>query len=160
MQKKTKERIDRKFQNLELHQIDASIFIELFLENRKNYEKCSDYINTLGYKYRGSISIPALGEICYTIITKIKDSKKKEDAFRLLYEKIERHEIDFYSPKKEDYDLAKEMIISDTILESADALRLAETKGNKAKKFITLDGDLVKNKVLQKNYNIKIELPS
>lgn len=156
---------NKKFGKLPLHQIDACVIIENFTKPRKKKEKqqkdrCLKYIQNIGHKYKASVSIPALGEVCKTILTKVPERVEREKAFSDLGDLFTAKRIQFSSPQKSAYKKAIEIMDFDPLIESADALRYAEAIQSKADKFVTLEEErLVNNKRLQRKFGVKIRLP-
>ena len=72
MKDKTKEKYERWAESLPLHHIDTSVI----LENPKtiNGRFCTKYLQRVGYKYRGVLSLPVLGELFLRIILLKNDS--------------------------------------------------------------------------------------
>jgi len=71
MKNKTKNKLERKWQNLPLHHIDACIVMEVLMVG-DNCEYCENYLNNVGYKYGGVLSISVFGEIFKSLITKFE----------------------------------------------------------------------------------------
>ncbi|MDI6730737.1 MAG: hypothetical protein QMD06_04275 [Candidatus Altarchaeum sp.] len=75
MKKKTKDKLERKWQNLSVHHMDVCVVIEDLMLSVDNYVSCERYLNKVGYKYSGVISISALGEIFMYLVKRLKKEK-------------------------------------------------------------------------------------
>ena len=159
MKKKTKSKLDSKWQNLPLHHIDACIFLEVLLGG-DDYESCKNYLNRVGYNYRGTLSIPVLGEVFMGLISKLEAETDKEKAFSIANMLIDNRKIDFSSPQFKTYSVIDKIKSIETGVEPMDALNLAAAISDCAKVFVTFDGTLLGNKKLENEFKIKIKHPN
>ncbi len=92
MKKKTMDRLERKWLNLPLHHIDACVILEALIKH-KGYEDCENYLNRVGYKYRGDLSISALGEIVMTSIRKFEKEMEYNESSLIIARLIDKRKI-------------------------------------------------------------------
>ena len=145
--------------NLPLHHIDACIVMEVFMED-KEYERCEDYLNRIGYKYRGNISISALGEILMGIIKKFEEEIDRQESFLFVSQLMDKRKIDFSSPQFKTYGIVEKIKSVETRAEPMDALNLATAITENADVFVTLDDKLAGNKKIESAFKIKIKHPN
>jgi len=114
MKKKTKDKLERKWQNLPVRHMDACVVIEALMLSGDNYVSCERYLNKVGYKYRDVISISALGEIFMYLIKKIEKRIDRETtfiflskAFAFVRELMDGEKITFSSPQFETYSIVE-----------------------------------------------------
>jgi len=158
MKKKTKNKLERKWQNLPLHHIDACVVMEVFIKD-KGYEICEDYLNNAGYKYRGVLSIPVFGEIFKGLIRKIEKEIDREKAFIIVSRLIDKRKINFSSPQFKTYAIVEKIKTIETRAEPMDTLNLATAIADNASVFVTFDATLLENKKLENEFGIKIKHP-
>ena len=144
--------------NLPLHHIDACVVLEVLIK-QKEYEACKNYLNRVGYKYRGVISISALGEILMTSMRKFEEETKKGEVSLLIGGLMEKGKIDFSSPQFKTYDVVKKINAIESRAEPMDALNLANAITENADVFVTMDDKLMGNKKLESAFKIKIKHP-
>ena len=158
MRAKKKRQLERRLSSLPKHYPDNDVLIEA-LTDTKLGNQCGEYLNRLGYKYRGFLSLSVLGE--YNLIV-FRDSKTDEDvdyALRFLYDMIKRKKIAFGCPKVSTYEIIGRMRQVETRLESLDALHLATAVDNGANVFVTFDKTLMNSKRLEKEFHTRIMHP-
>jgi predicted nucleic acid-binding protein len=110
----------------------------------------------VGYKYRGCFSLPVLGEFLMKILTEVKSDIKKEIGFRYFYELVRDKKLKFYILKN--LSLSNRIIEIDSRIESTDASIVAcAIEDNSI--LVTLDNDLLHNKKIEEQYNVKIKHP-
>lgn len=73
MKRKTFLKLQREFEILPSHHMDTAIFIESDKETKLG-DICSDYLNRVGYKYRGVVSLSVLGEFLLITFKRYKKS--------------------------------------------------------------------------------------
>jgi len=145
-------------------QVDASVFVEHLLPSqRKDYrqirEHCRRYIARLkDEEIYGFMSYGVLGEIWLAVRKRIPEEQQFEvlrDINALLHE----CHIRFNAPTPETYKVATAILAEDTLMKPSDALRFAEavTLGNE--RFVTIDRELIENKVQQNKLNLKVTHP-
>ncbi|PKP58729.1 MAG: hypothetical protein CVT88_06815 [Candidatus Altiarchaeales archaeon HGW-Altiarchaeales-1] len=159
MKKKTMDRLERKWLNLPLHHIDACVILEALIKH-KGYEDCENYLNRVGYKYIGDLSIFALGEIVMTSIRKFEKEMEYNESSLIIARLIDKRKIGFSSPQFKTYDIVKKIKAIESRVEPMDALNLATAITENADVFVTLDGTLLENKKLEKEFEIKIKHPA
>ncbi len=146
-------------------QVDASVLVEHLLPSRgrKKYqdvtEACRKYIYRLTTdEIDGEMSYPALGEIWLAIRKRVPEERQSvmlQDMNALLHE----CSIKFNSPAGETFKTATAILSEDILMKPSDALRLAETATAGNKRFVTIDQELVENKVQQNKLGIKVVYP-
>ncbi len=155
MKRKTLIKLQRKFLALPLHHIDTDIILEP--ENTENGRYCKRYLNKLGYKYRGVLSLPTLGEIFLNILS-LKTPREKYVTLDIIDSLIILRKIEFYTPRN-----IGELLIKirnlDSRIEPTDAEILACAIEASASALVTLDSKLIHNETLEKKFNIEIKHP-
>jgi len=159
MKNKTKNKLERKWQNLPLHHIDACIVMEVLMVG-DNCEDCENYLNKVGYKYRCVLSIPVFGEIFKSLVTKFEKEIGGENAFIVVSRLIDKRKIDFSSPQFKTYEIVEKIKTIESRAEPMDSLNLAIAIANDASVFVTMDATLLGNKKLESEFGIKIKHPS
>ncbi len=157
MEKKTKERLERKFLALPLHHIDTNILIESFEETKFGVIS-SNYLNKIGYNYRGRISLSALGEFLL-IVLRDYVSVERELTIRKLYDLLGKRKITFLTPTKTTFNIATKVMELDFRIEPTDALHYATAVQENAKSFVTLDKILLENYIIENEFGVKIKHP-
>ncbi len=160
MKQKTLEKITRRFRALPLHHVDTSVILESFFQDAKYAEECKQYLNKIGYKYRGELSISVIGEVFVVIETDVKEAENKELFFRFFDSLIKRRKTMFATGDFNAYDLTAKIKNIETRIEPSDALHLAIAIQHKANVFVTLDEKIIHNRDLEKEFGIKILHPS
>lgn len=155
MKRKLKKRLEKRLKKLPLHHIDTSIILEP--RTTKSGFYCKKYFNLVGYKYRGVFSLPVLGEVLYKIL-KIKELGKRYDALDLIFTLVRNKNIDFYSVKGTEEIIEKIKEIDPSITPT-DRLILACAIAHKAKVLVTIDTRLIKNKLIEDRFKIRVEHP-
>src|SRR3989344_1004441 len=155
MQKKVKEKLERKFIILPLHHIDTSIILEP--EKTQNGRFCKKYLQILGYNYRGRLSLPVMGEL-FIKINSLEDIQDRQLAFEIITDLIKARKIDFYVPESIG-DLIQKIMNLDTRIKPTDAEILACSIEDNAKTLVTLDQVLINNKIIEQNFKIRINHP-
>ena len=158
MKAKTLERILRRFQKLPLHHIDTGILIEAGKDTELG-NICIDYMNRVGYKYRGTISLSVLGEFLLVILRDMEKPEGKELVLRAFDRTIRKQKIDFATPEAEAYEIAGKIIHLDPRIEKTDALHYALAVQEKANTFVTFDQKMVGNRSLEREFGVKIIHP-
>ncbi|PKP58711.1 MAG: hypothetical protein CVT88_06865 [Candidatus Altiarchaeales archaeon HGW-Altiarchaeales-1] len=166
MKNKTKNRLEKKWQNLPLHHIDACVVIEALILFGDDHVSCERYLNKIGYKYRVAISISALGEIFMYLIKKIEKGIDREmtfiflsKVFAFVRKLMDEGKITFSSPQFETYSIVEKIKTVESRAEPMDALNLATAIAENANIFVTLDKDLAGNKRIELDFEIKIKHP-
>lgn len=146
---------EEKFQKLPLHHIDTSVILEPKDVSDNIYRK--KYLNLVGYKYRGRLSFPALGELFFKI-QKLETFREQYEILDMITELIKKRRISFFSvPENEGINVRiKEL---DRRVDKTDRLILASAIEDGATFFVTLDSKLVDNMILEKEFGISIKHP-
>jgi len=158
MQKKTEERLEREFLVLPLHHIDTDVITES-AKGTKLGDICLDYLNRVGYKYRGTLSLPVLGEFLLITIRDNETVEKKELAVKSLDTLIQKRKIKFFTPLKSTYLTAYEVMNSDTRIEPTDAINYAMAVQENADTFVSFDEKLLDNPTLENVFGVKVLHP-
>jgi len=145
----------KKFQRLPTHHIDTSVILEP--EKTDDGRYCKKYLNLVGYKYRGFLSFPVLGELMYKIL-KLDDTGKRYDALDLIYSLIKTKKIRFRSITGTEKIVQKIKEIDESIT-PMDRQILACAIVHKVKTLVTLDKRLISNKNIEKEFKIQIKHP-
>lgn len=156
MKKKTKEKLERKFLILPLHHINSDVILEP--ENTEEGRDCKRYLERVGKKYRGVISLPVLGEILMDILS-LETVREKYIALDLVDSIIAERKITYYTQKNIGKSLLKVKEL-DTRIDPTDAEIFACSVEDGAKILVTLDSDMVHNIKLEQTFNIEIKHPS
>jgi len=151
--------------------IDSCVFLEHILDKNQN---CKDYINTLGYKNRnlGIISHFVISEVFIAILTKIlskdKNQEKVEKEIALIYfkniiEELRKNNnliINKIDNSIIDEELYKELKNINYSLSDDDILHLINAIKQCCNYFITIDKEIINNKILrdylQNKHEIKV----
>ncbi|MCK4730532.1 MAG: PIN domain-containing protein [Candidatus Aenigmarchaeota archaeon] len=159
MKPKTKKKLINRELLKPKHHIDTCIIIES-AKNTKTGMICQKYFNLVGYKYRGYFSLPVIGEFFIKILDEIKEQYDRETALILLYDLKEEKSINFFVPsnKSKIGKITEEILSLDRRLEFTDASIVACAIEDKTI-LVTLDKDLLHNKKIEEQYNIKIRHP-
>jgi len=158
MKNKTKNRLKKKWQNLPLHHIDTCVVIEVLMKG-DDYLSCENYLNKVGYKYRGTLSVSALGEIFMYLTKDIKEEIDRGEAFTIASRLIDKRKIDFSSPQFKTYVIVEKIKTIESRAEPMDSLNLATAIANDASVFVTMDATLLGNYKLESVFKIKIKHP-
>jgi len=159
MKAKTEEAILRRRERLPLHHIDTSVLIEA-QKDTKLGDACADYLNRVGYKYRGVVSSSVLGEF---LLVTLRDMPKPEDrelAIKILEDFIQKRSIVYATPAMKAYHIAVRIAELDPRVENADALHYAVAVQENASTFVTLDTALIGHKTLEKEFGVRVTHPS
>ncbi len=138
-----------------LHHIDTSVIVES--EKTLDGRFCVRYLQKLDYNYDGKFSLPALGELLMHLFL-IKDSDKQHAFLDFLIDQKTTRKIGIYTP----YDIR---VISgkikeiDTRLDPTDIDIIACTIEDGANNLVTLDKDLIGNKAIEREFNLRIVHP-
>ena len=155
MKEKTKERLEKEFLALPLHHIDTSILLEV--ENTENGRFCQRYLQKIGSKYRGSISLPVIGEVLLNILS-LKTIHEKYVLLEIADSLISIRKIKFYIPLDISETLTKIKSL-DSRIEPTDAMIFACAVEDNVNTLVTLDKNLIHNEKLEKEFGIKIKHP-
>ena len=159
MKSKTLEKLIRRFRRLPLHGIDSSIILEAFDEKSKFREPCKDYLNKIGYNFRGILPISVVGELFTIIETDIADKTEKEIFFQFFDGLVKKRKINFTTPKKTTFQTAEKVKELENRIGATDVLNLSIAIDEGINVFVTLDDDMLHNKQLENEFNIEIKAP-
>ena len=134
------------------------IFVEAIRETKLG-NICTDYINRIGYKYRGTVSLSVLGEFLLITIRDTKNPEDRELAFRIFDRILKKQKIGFITPEIEAYETTLKIIRADSRIEQTDALHYALAVQEKADTFVTFDQKMAGNIRLEKEFGVKIIHP-
>lgn len=155
MEKKTEEKLERRFLTLPLHHIDTSIILET--PTTESGRACRKYLQVLNTKYRGKFSLPVLGELLLRIL-KLETVHEKYVTLDIITEWIKNKRIELYIPTNisETVNTIKTI---DTRIKETDAHILACAIEDNALTFVTLDKELTHNHRIEENFDINIVYP-
>jgi len=159
MKSKTLEKLIRKFTKLPSHYIDSSIILGAFLEDEEFREECKDYLNRVGYNYRGFLPVSVAGEIFMILNERIDKESDRELFFSFFDKLIRKRKIEFIGSDFEVYKKTQEIRDVSYDLEPLDVLHLAIAITQKGNVFVTLDKKLVRNQMLENAFRISILHP-
>ena len=141
-----------------MHHIDACVIMEALLKH-KEYKDCENYLNRIGYKYRGVLSISALGEIVMSSIRKFEKEAEYGEVSLIIANMINKRKIGFSAPQFKTCPVVEQIKRIETRAEIMDSLNLATAITRNADVFVTMDGTFLDNKKLEKEFKIKIKHP-
>jgi len=147
-----------KFERLPLHFIDTNVIVEA-LTDTKLGTICSDYLNRVGYKYRGILPLSVLGEFFLITFRDIEETSIRELGFRFIERFIERNKIGFSSLKYESLEIIDKIKGIDARIDDTDAIHLANCIQDKGNTFVTFDEKFFRSIKLEKEFSIRIIHP-
>ena len=159
MKPKTKLKLEKKWLSLPIHFIDTSVVYGAFLEGEEFKIECNNYLNKIGYKYRGHLSISVIGEIFMILQDKVVSESDKEFFIRFFYRLIIKRAIALIGTSFEAYKKALELRNFSYQLDPTDTLHLAVAITSGTRKFVTLDQKLIENLEIQTKFDIDILHP-
>ncbi len=159
MEDKTKLKLERRWLNKPSHHIDTSILIGSFLEDEEFKDECKNYLNKVGYRYRGHLSVSVTGELFMILKERISEQSEREFFFTFFDNLIKKRLIEYVSTNFEVYKKVAEVKDVCYDIDPLDALHLATAIVKGANVFITLDKDLINDGRLQSTFKIKIIHP-
>ena len=159
MKPKTLEKLIRKFTRLPSHYIDSSVILGAFLEDEKFREECKNYLNRVGYNYRGFLPVSVTGEIFMILDERIEKESDKELFFSFFNILVRKRKIEFVGSSFDDYKKTHEIRDINYDAEPLDTLHLAIAITNKANVFVTLDEKLIHNQAIENAFKISILHP-
>ena len=118
-----KRRLERRWSSLPLHHIDTSVKVEAFFEDSKFYHECKSYLNSIGYKFRGSLPLSVVGELFLVIERDIKEAFLRELFFEFFDKLIQIRKVSITSPKLDSYSTAIRLKELDYSIEDVASLR-------------------------------------
>lgn len=141
------------------HHIDTSIFIGSFLEDEEFKDECKNYLDKVGYRYRGHLSVSVTGELFVILTERISEQSEREFFFTFFDNLVRKRRIAYISPNFDVYQKIAEVRAVCYDLEPLDALHLATAIVQGADTFVTLDRGLINDGKLQATFKIKIVHP-
>lgn|SRR3972149_4692265 len=159
MEIRTKKRLEKRWLSLPLHHIDTSVIVEAFFEDSKFYHECKGYLNSIGYKFRGSLSLSVVGELFLVIERDIKEEFLRELFFEFFDKLIQIRKVSITSPRVDSYKTAIKLKEWDYLIEDVDSLHVATAATSRAQFFATLDEKLVSNKRIESSVGLKMIRP-
>ncbi len=159
MKPKTLEKLVRKFMRLPSHYIDTSVILGAFLEDEEFRDECKNYLNRVGYKYRGFLPVSVTGEVFMIVNGRVDKELDRELFFAFFDKLIRKRKIEFIGADFEVYGKVQEIRDIHYKIEPLDALHLATAITHKANVFVTLDRKLLHNQKIENKFNISILHP-
>ena len=159
MLEKIRAKMQKKFEILPLHHIDTNILVEA-LKDTKLGNQCVDYLNRVGYNYRGVLSVSVLGEYSMITYENLKEITDLEVAFDFVARLVKRRKVTFCGTSFECYSIISKIKEGDTHIEPADALHIAAAIIDKANAFVTFDSALLNSRKIESEFKIKIMHPN
>src|SRR3989344_4358181 len=155
MQKKVKEKMERRLAVLPLQHIDTSVI----LEDPKSVDGrfCIKYLQKISYNYRGIFSAPVLSELFLSILL-LENNVKRYASMDVVTDLISTRKIGFYTPKNI-FDISKKIRNLDSRITPIDIEIIACAVEHKAVNLVTLDSVLIENTSIEKEFNIRIRHP-
>jgi len=146
-------------------QVDASVFVEHLLpsQGRKKYqqlrEDCRRYILRLkNEEIDCFMSYGGLGEIWHAIRKRVSEEQQYE-ILHAMNKLLHECNVKLNAPEAETYKRATEILANDTRMKPSDALRLAEAATLGKERFVTIDQELIDNKIIHSKLNLKVVYP-
>lgn len=158
MKPKTLKRIMRRFESLPLHFIDADILFEANHDTKLG-NQCSNYLNKVGYKYRGIVPLSVIGEFFMIVFRDVQETEEKYLLFNFIDRLIKNRKIKFSALKYGSLDIVDKIKEVDSRIEDTDAVHLANCIQDKCNAFVTFDEKLIGNERLENEFNIRITHP-
>lgn len=158
METKTLDKIMRRFEILPLHFIDTDIIFEANNETKLG-DQCSDYLNRIGYNYRGVISLSVIGEFFTIVFRDVQNHGERQVMFNFVDTFIKKRKIRFSTLRRDSFRIVDKIKEIDSRVEDTDAIHLANCVQDKGNTFVTFDEKLVENRKLEDEFTIKIIHP-
>jgi len=158
MKEKTFFKLQQRFLALPLHHIDTDVIFEPNNETKLG-DQCSAYLNKVGYKYRGIISLSVIGEFFMITIRDVTESMERYVLFNFLDTLIKKRKIEFSTLKYDSLKTVVKIKEIDSRVEDMDAIHLANCIQDKASTFVTFDEKLVENNRIEKEFGVRIMHP-
>ena len=138
-----------------LHHIDTSII----LEDKTNEDGfyCKKYLDLVGYKYKGVLSLPILSELMLKLLN-LKELTEKYDFIESLNSLIKNKKIGIIGINATEY-IVIDIKEKYPQITPNDRLIIATTIAYNIKTLVTLDNKLLRNKQILEEFDIKIVHP-
>jgi len=158
MKPKTIKRIRRRFESLPLHFIDTDILFEANHDTKLG-NQCPNYLNRVGYKYRGLIPLSVIGEFFMIVFRDVQKTEEKYLLFNFIDRLIKKRKIKFSALKHGSLKIVDKIKEIDSRIEDTDAIHFANCIQDKGNVFVTFDEKLAENEKLENEFNIRIIHP-
>jgi predicted nucleic acid-binding protein len=156
MEKKTQERLERKWLSKPMHLIDTSVMLELLTpRSAEDRRHCERYISRIGKVYRGSVSTLILGEFAEAALR----TSNPELPLGFLPNFINRLKVSVLPLGQQTIQLAQTLKAKETRLEHYDSLHLATADHEGCSAFVTIDEKIIRNPQLERLLKLKIVHP-
>lgn len=147
--------VRNKWLNLPPHHIDTSVFLEPKKTEAGFY--CYKYLNLVGFKFLGKVSLFVLGEL-YLRLHQLREYKDKHDMFDRIEKLLMEHKISVAPIFRNLSETAVKVVELDPRILPMDSLIVANTILDRAN-LVTIDNTLIGNQSLEKEFKIKITHP-
>ena len=140
---------------LPLHHIDTSILMEPV--TTEDGRACRKYLQRVGQKYRGQLSLPVLGELMLALLKPISYNDRHDFIEWLIHTKRVRKIAEFVPARLAPGIAAVQRI--DKRLDPTDCQIVACASEAQARVLVTLDRVLLTSRKLQEKLNLRILHP-
>lgn len=154
MRRSTAKKIKEKRNNLPMHFVDSSVFVEVILK-QPCYEQCLSFFNRAKYKYRLTTSTVVLGEVIKTLSS--ADEKIESEGLVWIKTALRSNRVAIFATSYASLSNISAVRDSDSFIASADALNFSIAVTESCNAFITLDSDFTKR--LETDFRINIRKP-
>lgn len=148
------------------HHIDACVVLGAVITDERFRVPCKDYLDRIGNKYRGAISVVSFGEIYTKVFEEYSQIIEDKDTRKSVMEFIEKLILDGKVElcRINDDDLCEynKLRHIDRMVHTPELLSIAVAIREKASVFITIDRDILKSDGLRtylKSFNLNISKP-
>ncbi|MBI2583969.1 MAG: PIN domain-containing protein [Candidatus Aenigmarchaeota archaeon] len=141
-----------------LHFIDTGILFEANKDTGLG-NQCSDYLNRVGYKYRGIAPLSVIGEFFMVTFRDVEKSEERHLLFSFMDNLIKRRKIRFSALRHDSIRLVDGIKETDSRVEDTDAIHLANCIQDNGDTFVTFDKKLLENVRLENEFKVKIIHP-
>lgn len=158
MKSKTLRKLLRRFEKLPLHFFDTCTLVEA-LKDTKTGVQCSEYLNRIGYNYRGTLCLTVIGEFFLTTFRDVKEKTAKELGFEFIDRFIKNRSANFSSLKYDSLHIIDRIKELDRSIEDSDAMHIANCIQDNGAVFVTIDERILESKILENEFGIKLMHP-
>ena len=156
MEKKTEDRLERRWLAKPLHLIDTSVMLELLTPRSAEARRhCERYISRIGKVYRGCVSTLILGEFAEAALR----TSNPELPLGFLPSFISRKQVVVLPLGQQAIQFAQTLRETETRLEHYDSLHLATAGHEGCSAFVTIDAGIIRNLQLERLLKLKIAHP-
>ena len=141
--------------SLPVHHIDTSIILEP--QRTEDGRWCKKYLQRVGNKYLGIVSLPVLSELELAVFG-VESYEERHELLDLIYQLIRERKIGFYSPK----DIGKLDVLireKESRIDPVDRLIVASAIEHEADFLVSIDRKLVDNRTIKEEFELKIVHP-